>query len=91
MDAAQTFDYEEACARCHLNHPGSGWGGVKPPHTPFTPAIDPKYRLDFRKAALAGERNNPIHVHFKLRGVFAGDPVPPIRAEVQAGALEMED
>lgn len=90
-EAGQDFGYEEACARCHLNHPGSGWTGVKMPHTPFTPAIDSKYRLDFRKAALAGERNNPIHVHYKLRGVFAGEPVPPIRAEVQANALEIED
>jgi len=91
VDAGQNFDYEQACAKCHLNYPGSPWPGAKPPHTPFTPALDPKYGLDFRKAALAGDKNNPLHVHFKLRGVFKGDPVPAIRAEVQATAREPEE
>lgn len=91
VDAGQNFDYEQACARCHLNYPGSPWAGVKAPHTPFTPTLDPKYGLDFRKSVLAGEKNNPIHVHFKLRGVFKGDPVPAIRAEVQASAREPEE
>lgn len=91
VDAGQNFDYEAACAKCHLNYPGSSWPGVKAPHTPFTSALDPKYGLDFRKAVLAGDKNNPIHTHFKLRGVFKGDPVPAVRDEVQANAREAEE
>lgn len=90
-DAGQNFDYEKACARCHLNYPGSPWAEVKVPHTPFTPTLDAKYGLDFRKSALAGEKNNPIHMHFKLRGVFKGGPIPAIRAEVQSTAREPEE
>ncbi len=91
VEAGQNFDYEKACSRCHLNYAGSSWSGAKPPHTPFTPALDAKYGLEFRKSALAGDKNNPIHVHFKLRGVFKGDPVPAIRADVQANARESEE
>lgn len=91
VDAGQNFDYERACARCHLNYPGSPLANAAPPHTPFTPAVDGRYRHDFRKAVLAGDKGNPVHAHFKLRGVFKGDPVPPIRAEVQAGARELEE
>ncbi|MBL8489900.1 MAG: cytochrome c family protein [Rhodocyclaceae bacterium] len=91
VDVGQNFDYERACARCHLNYPGSPLPTAAPPHTPFTPAVGDKYRHDFRKAVLAGDKANPVHLHFKLRGVFKGDPVPAIRAEVQAGARELED
>lgn len=87
----QNFDYEQACARCHLNYAGSGWKDAKPPHTPFTPAVEKKYAHDFRKAVLAGERANPVHQHFKLRGVFKGEPEPAIRAELQAVAQEAEE
>ena len=90
-EAGQNFDYEQACAACHLNFPGSGWAAAKPPHSPFTPRLDAKYTHDFRRAVLAGDRNNPVHLHFRLRGVFKGDPVPAIRGEVQAGAREAED
>lgn len=90
-DAGQNFDYERACAGCHLNYPGSAWPGAKAPHSPFTPSLDPKYRLDFRKSALAGEKSNPIHGHFKLRGVFRDGPVPALRGEIQANARESEE
>lgn len=33
---------------------------------------------------------NPIHSHFKLRGVFKGDPVPAVRAKLQEDAPEPE-
>ena len=88
VEAKQNFDYENACARCHLNYAGSSWTGAKPPYTPFTPAIDPKYQFDFNKAVrVAGDRN-PAHTHYKMRGVFKGGTVPAIRAEIQQNAPE---
>lgn len=89
-DAGQIFDYEEACAGCHLNYKGSGWKGAKEPYTPFTPAVDAKYKLDFEKAVKETGKGKAkaIHEHFKLREVFKGEPVPKIRAEIQKTAKE---
>lgn len=84
--AGQNFDYQAACARCHLNYEGSGAHGTKPPFTPFTPAVDPKYSFDFDKAV----RGKAIHTHYKLSGAFTGEPVPPLRAEFQKTAQELE-
>ena len=88
VDARQNFDYENACARCHLNHSGSKWVGTKPPYTPFTPAVDAKYQFDFDKAVRAFGDKNPAHTHYRLRGVFKGGTVPAIRAEIQQSAQE---
>lgn len=91
VDAKQNFDYERACAACHLNYPSSGWSGVKPPHSPFTPSINTKYRFDFGKAVLNTGGQNPIHMHFKLRGVFKGEHAPVFREELQRSAQEPDD
>lgn len=88
VGSAQNFDYEKACARCHLNYQGSQRAGVKPPYTPFTPAVDPKYQFDFNKSVRASGDKNPAHTHFKLRGVFKGGTIPAIRAEIQQNAQE---
>lgn len=84
--AGQNFDYEAACARCHLNFEGSGLHGAKPPFTPFTPAVSPDYAFDFAKAV----RGKAIHTHYKLSGVFTGEPVSPLRDEFQKTAEEPE-
>jgi hypothetical protein len=91
VDAKQNFDYEGACARCHLNYQGSPWTGAKPPYTPFTPAVDAKYRFDFNKAVRTSGEKNPVHTHYKLRGVFKGGTVPAIRGDLQQNAQEPEE
>ncbi|MBI5326716.1 MAG: cytochrome C554 [Deltaproteobacteria bacterium] len=88
VEAGQSFDYEEACARCHLNYEGSPWKGAKEPYTPFTPKVDAKYKFDFEKAVKKTGKVKAMHEHFKLRGVFEGEPIPKIRAESQKGAKE---
>ncbi|KAF0164715.1 MAG: hypothetical protein FD157_1879 [Rhodocyclaceae bacterium] len=88
VDTKQNFDYESTCARCHLNYKGSPWAGAKPPYSPFTPAVDPKYLFDFDKAVRVAGDKNPAHTHYKLRGVFKGGTVPAIRADIQQDALE---
>lgn len=90
VDAGQVFDYEEACARCHLNYKGSAWKGAKEPYTPFTPAVDAKYKFDFEKAVKepAKGKAKALHEHFKIRDVFKGEPIPKIRAELQKTAKE---
>jgi hypothetical protein len=85
--AGQNFDYERACATCHLNYEGSPYKHAKRPYTPFTPAVDPKYRFDFNKAM----RSKALHEHYKLKGVYAGDPVPSMRAEFQKSAKELPE
>ena len=93
-DTGQISNYEEACAGCHLNYKGSPWKGAKEPYTPFTPSVDPKYKLDFEKAVKeTGKgkgkgKGKAIHEHFKLRDVFKGEPVSKIRAELQKTAKE---
>lgn len=89
--ARQNFDYETACARCHLNHPGSKWAQAKPPYSPFTPAVDPKYQFDFDTAVRAKGEKSAIHTHYRLRGAFKGGPVPAMRAEIQKTAQETEE
>ena len=85
VEAGENFDYEAACARCHLNYEGSPWAGAKAPYTPFTPKVDAKYKFDFEK----GVRNNKaMHEHFKLKGVFDGEPVVKMRAEFQKTAKD---
>ena len=85
--AGQNFDYERACATCHLNFKGSPHKGAKPPYTPFTPDVDEKYRFNFDKAV----RSKALHEHYKLKGAFTGDPVPKIRAELQKTAKEIPE
>lgn len=91
-DTGQIFNYEEVCAGCHLNYKGSPWKGAKEPYTPFTPSVDPKYKLDFEKVVKetgkAKGKAKAIHDHFKLREVFKGEPMPKIRAELQKTAKE---
>jgi len=88
VKAGQNFDYQEACASCHLNYEGSNWKGAHAPFTPFTPKIDAKYAFDFLKEALRSGAGAGVHEHYKLKGVFKGEPVPPIRAEIQKTASE---
>lgn len=85
--AGQNFDYEKACAACHLNYQGSPHKDAKAPFTPFTPAVDAKYKFEFGKAV----RSKALHEHYKLRGVFDGDPVPAVRAEFQKNAKEIPE
>ncbi|WP_323001606.1 cytochrome c family protein [Denitromonas sp.] len=89
--ARQNFDYEKACASCHLNYQGSKWAEAKPPFTPFTPEVDSKYHFDFGKAVHATGESNAVHTHYKLRGVFTGGTPPVIRAEIQKSAQEPEE
>jgi hypothetical protein len=91
VDTKQNFDYESACARCHLNYQGSSWVGAKPPYSPFTPTVDPKYQFDVNKAVRASGDKNPVHTHYKLRGVFKGGTVPAIRADLQQNVQEPEE
>lgn len=90
VSAGQNFDMEKACAKCHLNYEGAPMHQPKPPFTPFTPAVNGKYQFDYQKSVMATGPKNPIHSHFKLRGVFKGDPVPAVRAKLQEDAPEPE-
>jgi len=88
VKGGQNFDYERACAICHLNYQGSPYKGAKPPYTPFTPAVDAKYKFEFDKAV----RGKALHEHYKLKGVFSGDPVlRAVRAEFQKNAKEIPE
>jgi hypothetical protein len=81
VDAGQTFDYEKACAKCH--------GTATPkPASPFTTAVDPKYAFDFDKAVRVSGKAKGVHDHFKLIGVFTGEPVHKLRPEFQKNAKE---
>jgi hypothetical protein len=90
VTAGQNFDMEKACARCHLNFEGSTKHDAKAPFTPFSPSVGSKYQFDFQKSVMTTGAGNPIHTHFKLRGVFKGDPVPAVRAKLQEDAPEPE-
>lgn len=85
--AGQNDDLEDACNSCHMNYEGSPWKGAKAPYTPFTPKVDAKYAFDFQKAV---RNNKAMHEHFKLKGIFEGDPLPKTRAEFQKDAKEPE-
>lgn len=87
VSKGQNFDYERACAGCHLNYKGSPHKGAKAPYTPFTSAVDAKYKFEFDKAV----RTKALHEHYKLKGVFAGDPMPAVRAEFQKTAKEIPE
>lgn len=87
IDAGQNDNLEEVCNSCHLNYEGSAWKGAKAPYTPFTPKVDAKYKFDFEKAV---RDNKAMHEHFKLTGIFEGDPIPKTRAEFQKDAKEPE-
>lgn len=84
----QIFDYEEACAKCHLNYKGSPWKKAREPYTPFTPDVDPEFAFEYEKAVKEIGKNKGMHDHFKLRGVFTGEPVPRFRDEFQKDAKE---
>lgn len=85
--AGQVDDLEEQCNTCHMNYEGSPWKNAKAPYTPFTPKVDAKYKFDFEKAV---RNNKAMHEHFKLTGIFEGDPIPKTRAEFQKDAKEPE-
>ena len=87
VSQGQNFDYERVCADCHSNFEGSPHKGVKKPFTPFTPAVDPKYKFEYDKAV----RTKALHDHYKLKDVFTGDPVPAVRAEFQKTAKEIPE
>ena len=82
-DKGQDFHFEESCHACHLNYEGSPWKGAKPPYTPFTPAVDPKYTFDFDKMV---KDVKAMHEHYKLDGTFAGEPKFKFHDEFQASA-----
>lgn len=86
VKTGQNFDYEEACAVCHLNYEGSPWEKAKKPYTPFTPKVDKKYIFDFVKSVKKTPED--LHEHYKLKGVFKGPPIPKIREEFQKTAKE---
>src|SRR3990167_10713810 len=67
----QNFDYEKACANCHLNFQGSPLKGAKAPFTPFTPTVDAKYKFEYDKAV----RTKALHEHYKLKGAFEGEQI----------------
>jgi len=83
----QNFDYEKACAACHLNYQGSPLKGAKAPFTPFTPNVDAKYKFEFDKAV----RTKALHEHYKLKGSFEGEPVPKVRADFQKTAKDIPE
>ena len=83
----ENFDYERACAACHLNYKGSTYKAAKAPFSPFTPAVDPKYKFDYKAAVTS----KAMHEHYKLKGVYTGEPVPAVRAELQKNAKELPD
>lgn len=86
-ERGQNFDYERACAGCHLNYKGSLHKDAKPPYTPFTPTVDAKYQFHFDKAV----RSKAMHEHYKLKGAFDGPPEPAVRADLQKNAKELPE
>ena len=82
-DKGQDFHFEESCNACHLNYEGSPWKGAKPPYTPFTPEVDPKYTFDFDKMV---KDVKAMHEHYKLEGAFTGEPKFKFHDEFQANA-----
>ena len=76
-------EFEERCNACHLNYEGSPWPHAKEPYTPFTPEVDPKYEFNFEEAV---HNDEAMHKHYKLEGVFSGDPVASFHEEFQKHA-----
>ncbi|CAA7620505.1 cytochrome c family protein [Magnetospirillum sp. UT-4] len=81
VEAGQTFDYEKACVKCH-------GVGTNKPGSPFNALVDPKYAFEFDKAVRTTGKGKGVHDHFKLIGVFSGQPVHRLRAEFQSTAKE---
>ncbi len=79
---------KNACYSCHMNYEGSGWAGAKEPYTPMTPKVDPKYKFDFDKAI---KNTKAMHEHFKLKGVFEGEPKFKYHDEFQKSAKGGEE
>lgn len=84
-DKGQDFHFEESCNACHLNYEGSPWKGAKPPYTPFTPEVDAKYTFKFDEMV---KNAKAMHEHYKLDGVFSGEPKFKYHDEFQASAKE---
>lgn len=84
-DKGQDFHFEESCNACHLNYEGSPWKGAKPPYTPFTPDVDAKYTFKFDEMV---KDEKAMHEHYKLDGVFSGEPKFKYHDEFQASAKE---
>ncbi|HEV7930245.1 MAG TPA: cytochrome C554, partial [Nitrosospira sp.] len=70
-DAGQDFAFEESCNACHMNYEGSPWKGAKKPYTPYHPGVDKKYTFNFDKYV---KDVKAMHEHYKLDGVFEGEP-----------------
>lgn len=84
VKVGEEFEFVERCKACHMNYEGSPWPKAKKPYTPFTPEVDPeKYNFDFEKYVRDEEA---MHKHFKLQGVFEGEPVPSFHQEFQDAA-----
>ncbi len=86
VETGQNFDYKRECSKCHLAYEGSPFKEAKPPYTPFTPNVDAKYLFDFDQSV---KNFKSMHEHYKLEGIFEGEPVPPIRMEFQKTAKEL--
>lgn len=86
VELGENFDYEGACARCHLNYKGSTWKGAKEPYTPFTPMVDQRYRFDFAEFVRRFGDGKAMHEHFQLKGVYEGEPLPAFHEEFQRNA-----
>lgn len=81
----QDFHFEERCNACHMNYEGSPWEGAKPPYTPFTPEVDEKYTFNFDEMV---KDEKAMHEHYKLDGVYTGEPKFKYHDEFQANAKE---
>lgn len=84
-DKGQDFHFEERCNACHMNYEGSPWKGAKAPYTPFTPAVDEKYSFNFDEMV---KDEKAMHEHYKLDGVYTGEPKFKYHDDFQANAKE---
>jgi hypothetical protein len=84
-DKGQDFHFEERCNACHMNYEGSPWKGAKAPYTPFTPAVDEKYTFNFDEMV---KDEKAMHEHYKLDGVYTGEPKFKYHDDFQANAKE---
>lgn len=84
-DKGQDFNFEERCNACHMNYEGSPWKGAKAPYTPFTPAVDEKYTFNFDEMV---KDEKAMHEHYKLDGVYTGEPKFKYHDDFQANAKE---
>jgi hypothetical protein len=84
-DKGQDFEFEERCNACHLNYEGSPWKDAKPPYTPFTPEVDEKYTFNFDEMV---KDEKAMHEHYKLDGVYTGEPKFKFHDDFQANAKE---